>query len=221
MTNTKTALLVIDLQEANRPTGAWPVFDYSGIIDRSKTVIEAARATGIQVIYTRHWHAKDGSDLLRFEATGANGEPTHCIEGSDSAQISPEVAAKDGDIIVDKTRYSAFFGTRLEAVLQRLDIENLIVIGVWTEACVETTVNDAVWKGYKVTLVKDAMTTATQTMHKSAVLSMANWLYGGEIVTAKQAVRSMRGEAYEGWTFKDPSQFLFEADTIDQLYEQI
>ncbi|MFC3704453.1 cysteine hydrolase family protein [Devosia honganensis] len=221
MTNAKTALLVIDLQEANRPTGAWPVFDYSGVIDRSRAVIEAAREAGIQVIYTRHWHARDGSDLLRFEKVGEDGQPTHCVEDSDAAQISPEVASADGDIIIDKTRYSAFFGTRLESVLQRLNIENLMILGVWTEACVETTVNDAVWKGYRVTLVKDAMTTATRTMHKSAILSMANWLYGGEIVVAEQAVKLMRGEPYRSWKFSVPSQFLFEAETIKQLYDQI
>ena len=221
MNNQKTALLVIDLQEANRPTGAWPVFDYPGVLDRSREVIEAARDAGIQIIYTRHWHAKDGSDLLRFETTGSAGEPTHCIEHSDAAQVSPEVAPLDGDIIIDKTRYSAFFGTRLEAVLQRLSIENLIIIGVWTEACVETTVNDAVWRGYKVALVKDAITTATETMHKSAILNMANWLYGGEILRAEQAVRMIKGEAYEGWSFKDPAEFLFEIDSINRLYDEI
>lgn len=217
----RTAVLAIDLQEANWPGGDWPVYDFAGVLERSATVIGAARTAGVKVIYTRQWHAPDGSDLLRYEETDANGQPPHCMAGSPGAELSPDVATQPDDIIVDKTRYSAFFSTRLEIVLQRLGIETLIILGVWTDACVETTVNDAVWRGYKVTLVKDASTTATATMHKSAILSMANWLYGGEIVTADAARQALEGADYPRWQFSKPSEFLFEADTIDTLYDQI
>ncbi|WP_158625954.1 cysteine hydrolase family protein [Arsenicitalea aurantiaca] len=214
-------VLAIDLQEANWPGGDWPVHDFNGVLERSAMVIGAAREAGVPVIFTRQWHSPDGSDLLRYEPLNEEGLPPHCMAGSKGAELSAAVSAQPGDIIIDKTRYSAFFATRLEIVLQRLGIERLIILGVWTDACLETTVNDAVWRGYRVTLVKDAATTATATMHKSAILSMANWLYGGEILTAHAAVEALAGRDHKSWRFTKPSQFLFEADTIDTLYEQI
>lgn len=217
----RTALLVVDLQNENLDGGAWPVHNYKLVLANATRVIAAARRAGMPVIYTRHWLHPRGWDAMRHEPLGSDGRPEHSVAGSAGAEICEEVAPEPGELVVDKCRFSAFYGTKLDHVLRRLDAEHLIVIGVWTEACLETTVWDALWRDYRVTLVKDACGAATDTVHKAAVLDMANWLYGGGVVRTAELEKALAGQAYEAWAFEKANAFPYTLETLEELYERL
>lgn len=217
----RTAALVIDLQRDNMTEGAWPVHGYRQVLEAAAEALAAARSAGIPVVYTRHWLSPTGKDAQRWEPRDERGGPLHSIAGTPGAQICDEVAPEPADVVIDKQRYSGFYGTRLDAVLTQMDAEHLIVMGVWTEACLATSVYDAVWRDYRVTLVKDACGAATEAVHKTGILNMANWLHGGTILDASELSKALAGQAYRGWHFEAPNEFPFTLDSVDDMYGQL
>ena len=95
----------------------------------------------------------------------------------------------------------------------------MIVFGVWTKACLETRVWDALWRDFRVTLVEDARGSSTDTVHKAAVLGMANWLYGGMIVTAGELAKALGGGAFAPGRFERPNAFPYTLETLEELQE--
>ena len=217
----RTAVLAIDLQRDNLEGGAWPVAGYTRVLAAARDALTAARAAGVPVIYTRHTLSPAGVDAQRHEPRDANGAPLHSLAGAPGTAISEEVAPTAQDIVVDKTRFSAFYATRLETVLTQMAANHLIVLGVWSEACVLSSVYDAVWRDYRVTLVKDACGSSTDAVHKTAILNMANWLYGGRILDARELPRALAGESYSGWAFTTPNEFPFTLDSVAAMYARL
>lgn len=217
----RTAVVAVDLQnDCIEPAGAWPIFNRDEVLANAATALEACRAAGLPVIYTQHWLDERGIDALRHEPL-AEGRPMHGIAGSRAAEIHPRLVPGPADITVRKQRWSGFYGTNLELVLNRLDVDHLIMFGVWTEACFETTVWDAIWRDYRVTIVKDACGTATELMHMTAILDLANWLYGGAIVDASQLAQALRGKPHKAWRFKEPNGFHYTLENVRELYDSI
>ncbi|MCF6115125.1 MULTISPECIES: cysteine hydrolase family protein [Mesorhizobium] len=217
----RSAVLAVDLQGENLPEGACTVENYPDVLSKSQKVLAACRRTGFPIIYTRHWLDPKGIDTPRYESLDDRGRPLHSVAGSTRGEICPEVTPQDGDIVIDKQRFTAFYGTKLDLVLNRMDIEHLIIFGVWTEACLETTVWDALWRDFRITLVKDACGSATETIHKTAMLDMANWLRGGMIIGAEELVKALDGNDYRAWRFEKPFSMPYRTETIDSLYESL
>ena len=217
----RTAVIAIDLQNENLTDGAWPVEGYAKVLQNAKTVIEASREANLPIIYTRHWLNPKGFDAMKYEPLDKSGSPLHSVAGSFSAEISDVVKPVDGDIVIHKQRFTAFYGTKLDVVLNRLSANHLIILGVWTEACLETTVWDALWRDYRITIVNDACGSSTETVHRSAILDMANWLYGGMIITANEFSRALKGETYKAWRFEKPNAFPYTLDTLNEIYETL
>ena len=217
----RTAVIVVDLQEENLTNGYWPVHDYPGVLARAKTAIQACRGAGLPIIYTRQWMHPLGWDALAREETTEDGRPLQCVAGTPAAEISAEVAPAAGDLIIDKQRFTAFYGTKLDLVLRRMDVRHLIIFGVWTEACLATTVYDAVWRDFRVTLVHDASGSSTDTVHKAAVLNMANWLYGGTIIRTGELARALSGQTYRAWKFPGPNSLAYTLETLESLYASL
>lgn len=218
----RTALIAVDYQEeCLRPQGAWPVCNAAEALGNAARVLAACRRRGIQVIYTRHMLAESGSNAFRYEPRTSDGRPLHSVAGTPMAAICPEVAPIPGDIIVDKQRWTGFYCTQLDLILNRLDIDHVIMMGVWTEACFETTVWDALWRDLRITIVKDACASATAAMHMTSILDIANWLHGGAIFRAAELERALDGQPYTAWTYRDPAQFLYEISDIQRMYDSI
>lgn len=151
----KTALLVIDVQSAlfdeNPPPG-----DAAGVLQRINTLAEQARAARVPVVYVQH--ERDGSAL-------AHGSPGWALASG--------LRAADEDIRLRKTTPDSFLHTRLEPLLQELDIQHLVICGYASEFCVDTTTRRALALGYTVTLAADAHTTHDKA-HASAELIRAH-----------------------------------------------
>lgn len=136
----KSALLVIDVQYAVFEDG----WDRASVIARIGTVIDAARAGGIPVIYIQHDTPED--DELEI--------------GSDGWRIHATIAPDDGEPVVAKQHGDAFVDTTLEATLDGLGAGHLILVGGQSDACVRSTSYGALRAGYDITLVSDAHTTS-------------------------------------------------------------
>jgi nicotinamidase-related amidase len=217
----RTAVIAVDLQNEGLTEGNWPVHDFRTVVDNARKVIGAARKRKLPIVYTRHWLDPRGIDTQRFEPVDAKGRPIHSVAGTWGAEIADAVAPRRGDIIIDKQRFTAFHGTNLDLVLRSRGIEQIILLGVWTEACLETTFWDALWRDYRILLVKDACGSSTQTMHRTAILDMANWIYGGRIFRTAEMIKALKGQRFEAWRFERSNAMAYDAGTIDSLYESI
>ena len=128
------------------------------------SVLDAARDTGMLVVHTREGHLPDLSDAppakvergapsLRIGDPGPMGRIL--IRGEAGHDIIPELYPLDSEIVIDKPGKGAFYATELGDVLQNYGIENLLVCGVTTEVCVNTTVREANDRGYRCVVLAD------------------------------------------------------------------
>ena len=174
----KSALLVIDLQEYFLPM-------LSPIIGNILSLIESCRSKGIKIIYTRHGHKdsdKDGGMLLNWWGDVI-------IYGTEKWNLIKSISPRENEPVIDKNRYSAFLGTSLDETLKYRKIEDLIITGVMTNCCCETTARDAFMKDYRVFFVSDATATVNEDLH---LASLKNLAFGfAHIVDTKKLCRSI------------------------------
>ena len=124
----------------------------------------ACRRVGILVIYTSHVHRADGSDMGRMadafkHLVDEERKPVTLIEGTRGVEVVNELAPEPGEIVIRKSRYSAFFNTDLDTVLRHRDIKTVIIGGVATNVCCESTARDAMFRDYQVIFLSDGNAT--------------------------------------------------------------
>jgi len=158
----KCALLVVDMQNYFLPVA-------SPIVDRVLSIVNACRLRNVRILFTRHGHRdieKDGGLLLQWWGD--------CIlHGTRDWEIMDVLTPSQTDSVVDKNRYSAFFGTGLDEMLRAEGIEELIITGVMTNCCCETTARDAFMRDYRVFVVSDATAAADEELHLATLKNMA------------------------------------------------
>ncbi|GAH03381.1 unnamed protein product, partial [marine sediment metagenome] len=142
------AVLVVDMLRGFLEEG-YPL--YCGararrIIPNVQGLLEQELAQGSRVFFLCDHHSPDDPEFKMF--------PPHCLEGTAEAEVIPELARYQGEVI-PKRRYSAFFDTPLEEKLNQLKPEKLIICGVCTDICVLHTVADARNRDYKVEVPVD------------------------------------------------------------------
>lgn len=165
-----SALLVIDMQRFFIRPGASVYLPASdAVIGNVKRMIEAFRKAERPVIYTAHVHHPDGIDAGIIGWWWAD----MCKDGTPEAQVDDRIAPLAGEKIVKKHRYSAFFDTDLGTVLRCQEIKDLVITGVMTNMCCETTAREAFMRDYRVFFLADATATATEEMHMASLLNLA------------------------------------------------
>jgi ureidoacrylate peracid hydrolase len=95
-----------------------------------------------------------------------------CVDGSWDAAIVDQLEPRDGEVIIKKNRPSAFYSTPLESYLRAMKIQNLVICGVTTNICVETTARDASQRDYRTFVVSDAVGEVEQDRHDAALKSL-------------------------------------------------
>src|SRR3954470_5061198 len=165
-----TALLIIDMQRDFMEPGGFgetlgnDVSQLARAVEPIAAVLKAARDAGMLVVHTREGHLPDLSDAppakidrgapsLRIGDPGPMGRIL--IRGEAGHDIIPELYPLDGEIVIDKPGKGAFYATELGDLLQKHGIENLLVCGVTTEVCVNTTVREANDRGYRCVVLAD------------------------------------------------------------------
>ncbi|HEY9065851.1 MAG TPA: cysteine hydrolase family protein [Burkholderiaceae bacterium] len=149
----KTALLIIDVQHA-LCTGDEAAYDIERVLERINTVSAKARAAGAPVILIQH---EEAAGPLQFESEGW--------------QLARGLASSPADVRVRKTTPDSFHRTELQRVLQERGIARLVVCGLQSDFCVDTTVRRALALGYPVVLVGDAHSTVDNGVLTAAQIS--------------------------------------------------
>lgn len=151
------ALLVIDVQrEYFDPAG--PAYAPAGAdaLPRIVELVAAFRSRRLPVVFVQHLHRADGSDAGRMGDFGSPDDPSSFVEGTPRVELLDELGVTADDIVVRKRRYSSFLGTDLESVLRTLGVRSVVITGLMTSFCCETTARDAHGRDYEVLFVADA-----------------------------------------------------------------
>jgi nicotinamidase-related amidase len=135
--------------------------------------IDAARDAGALIIHITDSHRKNDREFQMF--------PKHCIKGTSGAQIIPELKPSRADVVIRKTRYSGFFKTKLDEILQKNRINHVDIVGVCTSICVMDTVGGLRNRDYTVTVHKKGVADFDQKFHKFALQRMER-TYGAEVL---------------------------------------
>src|SRR5712692_2269563 len=175
----RTAVIVVDMENDFVAKGG--MFDRAGAdisgaqkaIGPTAKVLAAARQAGLKIIYLKMGYRPDLSDLGTADSVNRTrhlkfgvGQKIQAPDGRESrilirdtwnTDIVPELKPQPSDIVIYKTRFSGFYQTDLDATLKKLGIKYLIVSGVTTSICVESTVRDAMFRDYLCVLLKDCM----------------------------------------------------------------
>lgn len=162
------ALLVVDMQNYFQQI-ALP------ILENIQNVIQFCRKKDIPIIFTQHGHTdplSDGGVLREWW-----GELILC--GTRDWEFIPEIKIDSKDTILPKNRYSAFYETQLESILQSKGIQELIISGVMTNLCCETTARDAFMRDYRVFFLIDGTATGKEEHH---LATLKNLGYGFAIL---------------------------------------
>lgn len=167
-----TALVIIDMQRDFLEPGGFGAAlgnDVSLLrrtIEPTRELLRAARAAGLLVIHTREGHRPDLADLpsakrVRGKFSVGIGDPGPMgrilIRGEEGHDIVPELAPRTGEPVIDKPGKGAFYATDLDAILTHRGIRQLLVCGVTTEVCVNTTVREANDRGYDCLVLADCV----------------------------------------------------------------
>lgn len=175
-----TAVVVVDMQNAFiDPKGSLarmgvPVERTRLPVPHIRRVLAAARAAKAPVIHLRFVLRRDFSDIGALGRTfPALRELGHCAEGSWDAQFYPGMEPEAGEHVVDKNRFSGFFGTDLDTLLRCLRVDTLVVTGVATNVCVESTVRDAYCRDYRVVVPREATGSYAEQMEEASLATLA------------------------------------------------
>ena len=210
----RTALLVIDMQNDFASTGG--MFERAGIevsgisaaVAATAPVLRAARAAGIPVIYLKMEHDPDLVDAgphdaphwikhvpmgVGSSAAAPDGRPSRVlVRDTWNTDVVDELAPEPGDHVVSKHRYSGFFETELDELLQGLGAKHLLVTGCTTSICVESTVRDAMFRDYACVVLRDCTAEPigsglARTNHEASLLvieTLFGWTASSDAVLA-------------------------------------
>jgi nicotinamidase-related amidase len=158
-----TALVLIDLQHAivSRQLAPHAAKD---VVSRSAKLAEAVRASGGTVVYV---HVLI-TDILSLPADRANPRPAGPIP-PEASELVPEAGFREGDVLITKRQWGAFYGTNLEQQLRRRGIRTIILAGIATNMGVESTARAAHDQGYELVFAEDAMTSISEDAHQFSV----------------------------------------------------
>jgi nicotinamidase-related amidase len=143
------------------------------IIPAVKERIEEFRRLNQPVTYACDAHDPQDEEFKAF--------PPHCVRGTWGAGIIPELTPREGDFVVHKTRFDAFWGTELEELLRKLSVTEVCLAGVCTSICVMDTTAGAFFRGFKVTVFKEAVGDFDPEAHAFALKRMER-IYRAQIV---------------------------------------
>lgn len=175
------ALLVIDMQ------------NYFGqitqpVLGNILNVIQSCHQKKIPIIFTQHGHkdpAQDGGELKEWWGQVI-------LEGTEDWKFIPEIKIESKDIVLPKKRYSAFYETDLDSILRSRGIQDLIISGVMTNLCCETTARDAFMRDYRVFFLIDGTATGKDDHH---LATLKNLGFGfAYLITCDELIENLKSK---------------------------
>jgi len=165
-----SALIVIDMQGLFLDKTSHSYLPLSeSIIDNVRALVQAYRERSLPIIFTRH-------ATKRSESAGAMGRWWGDVvrDGDEAGEIDPRFAPKKGEKVIRKTRYSAFIGTDLEKHLRAHSVSSIVITGVMTHLCCESTAREAFMRDFDAFLVVDGTASKTEDLHVSSIKTLAD-----------------------------------------------
>lgn len=186
-----TAVIVVDVQNdfcskagCIEATGG-ELKMISEMIPNLQVFLEGVRSHGVPVIYLQHINSPEtmSEAWLSREVWFDRNKMTLCERDTWGSEIIPELKPRPGDIVVKKHRYSGFADTRLDLILRAKKTRSIVVTGVSTNVCVDSTARDAFMRDYFVVLPEDCVASTVREFHVSALANLAR--YFGLITQSK------------------------------------
>jgi isochorismate hydrolase len=162
--------MVIDMQDYFLDEGSHAFIPESrAILPNVKALLDAYRRGGLQVVFTRHAHGKD-------EDPGMLGRwwADVILEDDPSSRIATVLEPMESEPVIRKNRYSAFQGTDLDVFLRARGIRSVVITGVMTHLCCESTAREAFMKDFEVYFVVDGTATQSEDLHISSLKTLSD-----------------------------------------------
>ncbi|MGE0744017.1 MAG: cysteine hydrolase family protein [Rhodospirillales bacterium] len=174
-----TALLIVDMQKdfavegfATHRAGR-DLTATRAIIPSLQRLLGAAREAEVAVVHVGFWtlaaHGSDSGPWLAQRRRATYSSDAVALAGTEGADFIDELMPRPGELVVRKHRYSAFKGTDLDMVLRARSVRSVVVCGVSTNVCVESTLRDAFETGYYVALPRDAAASWNSALHEATL----------------------------------------------------
>lgn len=178
----ESALLVIDMQNdfilPGAPLEGW---NCMAIVPNIAALVTTFRENDRPVIWTKHVHQGKDIGILEpmWPATGPNSKLKALVKGTPGVEIIADLPAPEPDeLVIEKHRYSAFYQTDLELNLRTMflqdplqGVKTLVITGVHTNICCESTARDGFMRDFQIMSVSDAQTAITKELHEAALIS--------------------------------------------------
>ncbi len=171
--NPKTsAVILIDMINAVAKGGNEPPYSVppnrQRVIDNFVRLVGHCRSVGTPLIYITTYRRPDNADAPRTIAdVGGGGVPM--LEGTPAVEVIDELSPQPGDYVIVKPRFSAYYGTNLEGVLNDLGTETILVGGISTQRSVEGTARDAKNRDMQCVVVSDCCTAGEEDVHQMTI----------------------------------------------------
>lgn len=199
---TRTALLVIDMQnafvhdEGTLGVSGVNVAPAQATIAPQLALVEACEAIGMPVLWTLQVHLPNDASRARKRLSSHTDKrkQVSALAGTWDAELVDGLKdlARDPTYVVVKHRFGAFYETRLESLLRMLGVEALLISGVTTNACVETTLREAYLRDYDVVAVTDCIAAVRPEWEPTAHAVWSQYL--GELATSAEVIAWLRDE---------------------------
>lgn len=186
-----TALLMIDMQKGFiDPSSSLCIAGAQASIKACSRALRTARDAKIGVFHIRREYAADGSDVepVRHDVWLQGGRPL-CKESDDPESLDAplELQPEEGETVIIKPRFSAFFDTELHEMLRERSIDTIVLIGTTTPNCIRTTCYDGLSLNYNVVIIEDATSSRTPEVQRANIEDMA--FIGARIISTDEFAR--------------------------------
>jgi nicotinamidase-related amidase len=198
----RVALLNVDLQKCFVASSPIACPEGRAILDRVNRFAAVCREAGILVVHTRFVLRPDGSDAGVLAETAAPVRAGILDDGRESAALHPDLIIGAADLVLDKPRFGAFHGTGLESMLRARGVDTVLIAGLMTNVCCETTAREAMMRDFRVFFLSDATATADMCgvpaaeLHR-ATLATLGFLFA-EVLTMDEMIRRIRRAGQDG-----------------------
>lgn len=195
-----TALVVVDMQNDYCSDGGhWTkmgkdIAPIKAIIPSLSRLIDGAREASVPVIYLQNTHVSDGAYLSpsyiahMLKRWDNEAQLLYTLDGTWGHEIYAQIKPEEKDLVVKKHRPSGFFGTDLDLILRNANRKTIVVTGVVTEGCVESTARDGWMRDYYVAIAADCVASSRPDLH-NAQLTLMNQIYHF-VISTKEILRT-------------------------------
>ncbi len=194
----RAALIVVDLQNCFVAGSPISAPEGPAILDRVNRLAAVCREAGILVVHTRFVLRPDGSNAGILAETAPPVKAGILDDGRESAALHPDLVVDAADLVLDKPRFGAFHGTDLESMLRARGRDTVIISGLMTNVCCETTAREAMMRDFRVFFLSDATATAEMDDVPAAVLQRATLATLGFLFAQVLTVDEMIGKISGG-----------------------